>query len=86
MALKVAELDPAAIVTVVGTVSVGLVLARVTVAALAAARFKLTVHVVESLLPKIEGAQDIPVSCAGGVALRPNVCEPPFKLAVICAV
>jgi hypothetical protein len=37
VALNVAELDPAAMVTVVGTVNVGLVLERATVVALAAA-------------------------------------------------
>ncbi len=56
-AAKVLLLWPTATVTLAGTVSNPLLLARVMMAALVAALFKVTVQVLEALLPKVEGAQ-----------------------------
>ena len=46
-----------------------LLLASVTVAALVAALFKVTVQVLDALLPKVEGAQASELSCAGATRL-----------------
>ena len=56
-AVKVLLLWPTATVTLAGTVSNPLLLTSVTVAALVAALFKVTVQVLDALLPKVEGAQ-----------------------------
>ena len=56
-ALKVALLWPSATVTLAGTVSNPLLLESETAAALRAALFKVTVQVLDALLPKVEGAQ-----------------------------
>ncbi len=49
---------------------------------LAAAWLSVTVHVLDALLPKLEGAQDNAVSCAApvavGLAVRLNDCDPPL--------
>jgi hypothetical protein len=58
----VALLWPDATVTLAGTVSTPLLLASETVAALMAALFKVTVQVLDALLPRVEGAQAIDVS------------------------
>jgi hypothetical protein len=55
--VKVALLWPNATVTLAGTVSNPLLLASETVAALRAALFKVTVQVLDALLPRVEGAQ-----------------------------
>ena len=65
-----------------GTVSDALLLESATVAALAAALFKVTVQVLDELLPRVEGAQANDVSCAGAVAVTVKVCEAPFRVAV----
>jgi hypothetical protein len=57
VAVKVALLWPNATVTLAGTVSDPLLLASDTVAALRAALFNVTVHVLDALLPRVEGAQ-----------------------------
>jgi hypothetical protein len=44
------------------------------------------VHVLEPLLPKLEGEQDTDESCAGAFAVSVKVCDPPFKEAVNNAV
>jgi len=80
--VKVALLWPKATVTLAGTVSNPLLLARETAAALSAALFNVTVQVLDALLPNVEGAQTTDVSCAGATALRVKVLEPPFRLAV----
>src|ERR1700678_143502 len=60
VALKVAEVAPAATVTDAGTVSVELVLVRVTVAPpVGAAWVKVTVQVLEELGPRLTGLQAI---------------------------
>ena len=77
-----ALLWPNATVTLAGTVSTALLLASETVAALTAALFKVTVQVLDALLPKVEGVQASEESCAGATPLSVKVCEPPFRLAV----
>ena len=62
VAVKVALVWPDATVTLAGTVSTPLLLASETVAALMAALFKVTVQVLDALLPRVEGAQAIDVS------------------------
>jgi hypothetical protein len=62
VAVKVLLLWPNATVTLAGTVSNPLLLARDTVAALRAALFKVTVHVLDALLPRVEGVQATDVS------------------------
>jgi hypothetical protein len=57
VAVKVALLWPNATVTLAGTVSDPLLLASDTVATLRAALFNVTVHVLDALLPRVEGAQ-----------------------------
>ena len=57
VALKVALLWPDATVTLAGTVSNPLLLESDTVAALIAGLFKVTVQVLDALLPRVEGAQ-----------------------------
>ena len=54
----------------------------VTVAALVAALFNVTVQVLDALLPRVEGVQATDVSCPGAVALRVKVCEALFSVAV----
>ena len=65
-----------------------MLLARDTIAALVAAWFKVTVQVLEALLPSVEGAQASDVSCAEtvAVAVRVKVWETPFRVAVSTAV
>ena len=84
-AANVALLWPEATTTLAGTVSVALLLASVTVAALAAALFRVTVQVLDALLPKVEGAQASELSCAGALAVTVKVCEAPFRVAVSSA-
>ena len=86
VAAKVALLWLAATVTLAGTVSDPLLLPKVTTAALVAALFRLTVQVLDALLPKLEGEHDTDDNCAGAFAVRVNVCYPPFKEAVNNAV
>ena len=71
--MKVALLWPDATVTLAGTVSNPVLLTSETVAALVAALFKVTVHVLDALLPRVEGAQATEVSCAGAGATRLSV-------------
>ena len=88
VAVKVALLWPEATVTLGGTVSNPLLLVRETIAGLVAAWFKVTVQVLEALLPSVEGAQVSDVSCAEtvAVAVRVKVWETPFRVAVSTAV
>jgi hypothetical protein len=69
VAVKVALPWPDATTTLAGTVSNPLLLASATVVALMAALFKVTVHVLEALLPRVEGAQASELSCAGATRL-----------------
>ena len=85
-AAKVALLWPDATTTLAGTVSNTLLLASATVAALVAALFKVTVQVLDALLPSVEGAQASEVSCAGALAVTVKVCETLFRVAVSTAV
>jgi len=83
VALKVVDADPGWIVTLDGTEIDGLELLIATAVELPAVWLRETVQVLVSLLPSVEGAHDIPVSCAGAVAARPNDCEVPLNDAVI---
>jgi hypothetical protein len=82
VAVKVAVVWPDATVTLAGTVSNPLLLASETVAALVAALFKVTVQVLEALLPRVEGAQPTDVSVAGATRLKVLVLVTPAALAV----
>ena len=59
-----------------------LLLDSVTVAALVAALFKVTVQVLDALLPRVEGAQASELSCAGATRLMVLVRFTPAALAV----
>ena len=67
-----------------GTVSNPLLLASETVAALLALVLNVTVHVLDALLPRVEGAQASDVSCAGAGAAALSVKDwaTPFSVAV----
>jgi hypothetical protein len=82
VAANVAVLWPDVTVTLDGTVSNPLLLARETVAALVAALFNVTVQVLDALLPRVEGAQATDVSCAGATRLNVLVFVTPPALAV----
>ena len=82
VAVNVAVLWSNATVTLAGTVSNPLLLASETVVALAAAWFKITVQVLDVLLPRVEGAHASEVSCAGAAALSVKVCEAPLRVLV----
>ena len=69
VAVKVALLWPEATMTLAGTVSNPLLLASVTVAALVAALFKVTVQLLDALLPRVEGAQASELTWAGATRL-----------------
>ena len=83
-AVKVAVLCPVATTTPAGTVSNPLLLASETVAAVVAAAVKVTVQVLDALLPKVEGAQESALSWieAGAVALSVKLWEMPLRVAV----
>ena len=86
VAVNVALLCPAAIVTLAGTGRVVLLLASDTAAALVAALLSDTVQVLFALLASVDGEHDTDVSCAGALAVSVNVCAPPFRLAESSAV
>ncbi|HSR09267.1 MAG TPA: hypothetical protein VLM42_19200, partial [Bryobacteraceae bacterium] len=86
VAEKVALLWPDVTVTLAGTVSNPLLLARVTAAALMAALLKVTVQVLDELLPRVVGAQASELSCAGALAVSVKVCEEPLRVLVSRAV
>jgi hypothetical protein len=69
---------PAAMVKLEGTDSAATVLLIATTVEPAAAWFSVTVQVLDALLLKLEGAQAIPVTCAGAVAVTVADCEPPL--------
>jgi hypothetical protein len=78
VAEKVALVWPVPIVTLEGTVSAAALLPSDTIIVLMAALLSDAVHVLEALLPRLEGAQDNEESCAGAVADRVNGCDPPL--------
>jgi len=84
-AVKVALLWPDAMTTLAGTVSNPLLLASVRVAALVAALFKVTVQVLDALLPRVEGAQASELGWAGATRLMVLVRFTPPALAVTIA-
>ena len=88
VAAKVALVCPDAMATLVGTESNVLPLTSETITVLEAALFKAAVQVLEALLAKVDGEQESELSWAGAlpVAVRANVRETPFKVAVSIAV
>ena len=82
VAVKVVLLWPDATTTLAGTVNNPLLLASATVAALLAVLFKVTVQVLDALLPSVEDAHATDVSCAGALAVTVKVCETLFRVAV----
>ena len=76
VALKVAEVAAAATVTDAGTVSVGLVLVRVTAAPpVGAALVRVTVQVLEALGPRLAGLQASEETSAGDTRVMVAVAE-----------
>lgn len=61
-----------------GTVNAGALLLSATTIELAAGLLSDTVQVAEALLPRLDGAQDTDVSCAGAVAESVKGCAPPL--------
>src|SRR5665213_2539530 len=88
VAAKVALVCPDVMATLVGTESKPLSLTRETITVLVAVLFKAAVQVLAALLARVDGAQDSELSWAGAlpVAVRANVRETPFKVAVSIAV
>ena len=88
VAAKVALVRPEIMETVLGTESNPLPLTRETTSVLVAALFKVAVQVLKALLAKVEGEQDSELRWAGAVpaAVRANVRETPFKVALSIAV
>ena len=86
VAANVALLWLAPMVTLAGTVNDPLLLPKVTKAADVARPFRLTVQVLDALLPKLEGEHDTDDNCAGALAVRVNVCDAPFREAINNAV
>jgi hypothetical protein len=76
VALNPPLLWPAAIITLAGTVSAGALLVIAIAIALAAAPLSDTVQLLEALLPKVEGVQDIEVSWAVTATERVNCAVP----------
>lgn len=81
---KVALLWPDETETLAGTESNALSLSSETTAVLVAAALKVTVQVVDALLPNVAGEQDTELSCAGAlpVAVSEKVRDTLFKVAV----
>ncbi len=73
VAAKVALLWDAPTVTLAGTDNDPLLLPKVTTLPVAAALFSVTVHVLDALLPKLEGEQDTDESWAGAFPVSVNV-------------
>lgn len=85
VAVKVALPWPDATTRLAGTVSNPLLLASATVVAPLAAVFKVTVQVLEALLPRVAGAQTSELSWAGATRLMVLVRFTPPALAVTIA-
>jgi len=85
VAAKVVLVWPAAMVTLAGTVSAVALLLNETITKLVAALLSETVQVLDALLPKLEGAQDTDVSCAGATRLNVTVIAVPPVPAVTTA-
>jgi hypothetical protein len=85
-AVKLVLLWPAATVTLEGTVSAPLPLAKATEVATAAGLFNVTVQLLLALLPSVEGAQERLTKVAGALAVSVNVCVLLPSVAVSSAV
>jgi hypothetical protein len=86
VAMNVALLWPAAKLRLAGTVKAALLLLSEAVPATRAALFNATVQVLEALLLRVEGEQDIEEICAAAIPVRVNVLEEPLSEAVKVAV
>jgi hypothetical protein len=86
VAVKVAVLDPAATLTVAGTVSSGLLLDSETVAAAATPLESVTVHVDVAADPRLAGEQASKLTTTGAVSEMDTDCDAPFSEAVTTAV
>jgi hypothetical protein len=73
VAEKVAVLWFVATVTLAGIVNAALLLFKEMAELLRAALFSVTIQVLDALLPRVEGEQDIDESCAGALAARVKV-------------
>ena len=69
---------PVKIVTLAGTDSAAVLLARLTDIELPAAALNETVQLLDALLPSVDGVQEIPVSCACAPAVSPKDCDAPL--------
>jgi hypothetical protein len=87
VAPKVAVADPAATVTVAGTVSAGALLDSVMLAPpLGAAWFSVMVQVLEESCPRLVGLQLSEETCTGATRLMLAILETPLRVAVSVAV
>jgi hypothetical protein len=86
VAVKFALVWPAEIVTLAGTVTLALLLLKVTVAAELAAPVRDTVQLAEEFELKLVGAQESVLSCAGATRFKVLVKETALALAVTTAV
>jgi hypothetical protein len=86
VAEKVAALAPALIITLGGTVSAVLFDCKLTAVAVAAAVFKVTVHVALCPAPSVDGAHPTEVNCAGAVKVKEAKADDPLAAAVNVAV
>ena len=86
VAVKVAVVWPERTVTFAGTVSSPLLLLSETTAALGATLFKVTVQVIEALLPSDEGAQASELGCGGATRFNVAVLVTAPAVAVTIAV
>jgi hypothetical protein len=87
VAVNVPLLEPALMVALAGTLSAAAALLdKLTVAAVAAALVRVTVHVALCPVANTVGAQVTDDSCAGADRFSVKVCELPLALAVTAAV
>jgi hypothetical protein len=86
LAVKLAELCPIEIESVVGTLNALVLVDRLTCTAPVAALFSETVHVADALLPSNVGEHDKPETDSGADTFSTVLAEAEFSDAVICAV
>ena len=86
VARKLAVVDPAGIVKLGGKLSAGLLLERAMLTVPVAALFNEIVQVVEELLPREVGEQEIDESCGGPLALNVKFWEAPLREALKTAI
>ena len=86
VAVNVPLLEPVPIVMLPGTVSMPVLLDKLTVAVLKAALFSVTVQVELCPVPSVAGEQLTADNCAGASRLKEKVCDVPLAVAVSVAV